>query len=57
MADRAVDDPDDPDLGAANMDDAIGGSGGEAGGPEFTTDFRDWPDDDEAEAMVDPPTN
>ena len=46
-----MDDPDDPDLGAVAMDDAVGGAGGEVGGPELTAGFGDWPDDDETEAV------
>ena len=45
----------DPDLGAAAMDDnteAGGGqAGGEAGGSGLGVSFDDWPDDDEAEVV------
>ena len=51
LPDRATDDLDDPDLGAAALDnDAVGG-GGEAGGSGFGASFEDWPDDDEAEVV------
>ena len=46
--DRMADDLDDPDLGAAALDDDAVGGGGDAGGSGFTAGFDDWPDDDEA---------
>ena len=45
-----VDDADDPDLGAAAMEDAIVGEGNEAGGAGLGAGFEDWADDDEFEA-------
>ena len=52
---RAQHDLEDPDLGAATMDDnteAGGGqAGGEAGGSGLGVSFDDWPDDDEAEVV------
>ena len=43
LADRAESDVDDPDLGAAALeDDAEGG-----GGPRLRASLEDWPDDDE----------
>ena len=43
LADRAESDVDDPDLGAAALeDDAEGG-----GGPRLGASLEDWPDDDE----------
>ena len=44
-----MDDVDDPDLGAAAMEDAIVGDNAEPGGSRFTASFEDWPDDAEAE--------
>ena len=51
VPDRATDDLDDPDLGAAALDDASVGGGGEAGGSGFWVGFEEWPDDDEAEIV------
>ena len=39
--DRVVDDLDDPDLGAATLDDDTVGGGGETGGSGFTAGFDD----------------
>ena len=47
--DRTVDDVDDPDLGAAAMEDAVVGDSAEPGGSRFTASFEDWPDEFEAE--------
>ena len=44
-----VDDADDPDLGAAAMEDAIMGEGDEAGGAGLRAGFEDWPDNVEVE--------
>ena len=44
-----MDDVDDPDLGAAAMEDTIVGDNTEPGGSRFTASFEDWPDDFEAE--------
>ena len=49
LPDRTVDDTDDPDLGAAAMEDAIMGEGDEAGGAGLGASFEDWPDDAKAE--------
>ena len=49
LPDRTVDDIDDPDLGAAAMEDAIVGEGDEAGGVGLTAGFEDRPDDAEVE--------
>ena len=45
-----MDDVDDPDLGAAAMEDAVMGDSAEPGGSRFTASFEDWLDDFEAEA-------
>ena len=45
-----VDDADDPDLGAATMEDAIMGEGDEAGGAGLGASLEDWSDADEVEA-------
>ena len=50
--DRTVDDVDDPDLGAAAMEDAVVGDSAEPGGSRFTASFEDWPDDFEAEVAL-----
>ena len=50
LPDRTVDDVDDPDLGAAAMEDAIMGEGDEAGGAGLGAGLEDWADDDEVEA-------
>ena len=47
--DRTVDDVDDPDLGAAAMEDAVVGDDAEPGGTRLTASFEDWPDDFETE--------
>ena len=52
VPDRTVDDVDDPDLGAAAMEDAVVGDDAEPGGTGLTASFEDWPDD--AEAKVAP---
>ena len=44
-----MDDVDDPDMGAAAMEDAVVGDSAEPGGSRFTTSFEDWPDEFEAE--------
>ena len=44
-------DPDDPDLGAAALEDDVVGGGGELGGSGLSATFEDWPDDDEAEPI------
>ena len=55
LPDRTEHDLEDPDLGAAAMDDnteAGGGqAGGEAGGSGLGVSFDDWLDDDEAEVV------
>ena len=40
-----MDDVDDPDLGAAAMENAVVGDEAKLGGSRFTTSFEDWPDD------------
>ena len=40
---------DDPDLGAAALDDDAVGGGGEAGGSGLGAGLEDWPDNDEGE--------
>ena len=45
--DRTADDVDDPDLGAAAMEDAVVGDDAEPGGTGLTASFEDWPDDAE----------
>ena len=52
LPDRTMDDVDDPDLGAAAMEDDIAGEGGDAGGSGLGAGFEDWPDDDEAEVIA-----
>ena len=56
VPDRTKHDQEDPDLGAVHMEDAAepasGQAGGEAGGSGFTATFDDWPDEDEAEAVL-----
>ena len=37
---------DDPDLGAAALEDDAEGGGGAAGGPRLGSSLEDWPDDD-----------
>ena len=49
VPDRTVDDVDDPDLGAAAMENAVVGDDAEPGGTGLTASFEDWPDDVEAE--------
>ena len=51
LPERATHDLDDPDLGAAALDDDIVGGRGEAGGSGLGASFDDWPDDDEAEVV------
>ena len=51
LPDRKMDDVDDPDLGAAAMEEDIAGEGGEAGGSGLGAAFEDWPDDAEAEVV------
>ena len=51
LPDRTMDDVDDPDLGAAAMEDDIAGEGGEAGDTGLEAAFEDWPDDAEAEVV------
>ena len=46
-----ADDLDDPDLGAAALDDDAVGGGGETCGFGFTASFDDWPDDDKADPI------
>ena len=46
-----MDDAEDPDLGAATMEDAIIGEGDEAGSARPEDGFEDWPDDDEVKAV------
>ena len=47
VPDRADNDVDDPDLGAAAMEaDAEGGGDGTEGGYRPSATFADWPDDD-----------
>ena len=47
VPDRAESDVDDPDLGAAALEDDAEGGGGAAGGPRLGASLEDWPDDDE----------
>ena len=42
-------DVDDPDLGAAALENNVEGGGGEAGGPRLGASLEDWPDDDAGE--------
>ena len=51
LPDRTMDGVDDPNLGAATMEDDVAGEGGEAGGSGLGTGFEDWPDDDKAEVI------
>ena len=55
VPDRTEHDLEDPDLGAAGMDDDVepggGQAGGEAGGSGLGVTFDDWPDDNEAEVV------
>nr|XP_040246093.1 myristoylated alanine-rich C-kinase substrate-like [Aegilops tauschii subsp. strangulata] len=46
LPDRAESDMDDPDLGAAALEDDAEGGGGEAGGSGLGASLEDWPDDD-----------
>ena len=46
LPDRAESDIDDPDLGAAALEDDAEGGGGAAGGPRLGASLEDWPDDD-----------
>ena len=52
LPDRTMDDVDDPDLGAAAMEDDAAGEGGDTGGSGLGAGFEDWPDDDEAEVIA-----
>ena len=49
LPDRAESDVDDPDLGAAALEDDAEGGGSEAGGPRLGASFEDWPGDDVGE--------
>ena len=51
LPDWATDDLDDPDLGAAALDDDTVGGGSDAGGTGLGTGWEDWPKDDEAEVV------
>ena len=53
LADRAESDVDDPDLGAAALEDDAEGGGGAASGSRPSATFTDWPDND-AEGEVAP---
>ena len=49
LPDHTMDDVDDPDLGAAAMEDDVVGEGGDAGRSGLGAGFEDWPyNDDEA---------
>ena len=49
LPDRTMDDVDDPDLGAAAMEDDVAREGGDIGGSGLGAGFEDWPyNDDEA---------
>ena len=52
LPDRTMDDVDDPDLGAAAMEEDVAGEDGEAGGSGLGASFEDWPDDAEAEDVL-----
>ena len=47
LPDRAESHVDDPDLGAAALEDDAEGGSGAAGGPRLGASLEDWPDDDE----------
>ena len=47
IPDRAESDVDDPDLGAAALEDDAEGGSSVAGGPRLGASLEDWPDDDE----------
>ena len=47
LPDRAESDFDDPDLGAAALQDDTEGGGGAVGGPRLGPSLEYWPDDDE----------
>ena len=47
LPDRAESDVDDPDLGAAALEDDSEGGGGAVGGPILGTSLEDWTNDDE----------
>nr|XP_040249665.1 actin cytoskeleton-regulatory complex protein PAN1-like [Aegilops tauschii subsp. strangulata] len=49
LPDRAESDVDDPDLGAAALEDDAEGGGGGAGGSGLEAGLEDWPDDDAGE--------
>ena len=51
LPDRTMDDVDDPDLGAAAMEEDVAGEGSEAGGSGLGASLEDWPDDAEAEVV------
>ena len=51
LPDRTMDDVDDPDLGAAAMEEDVAGEGGEAGGSGLRAAFEDWPDDAKTEVV------
>ena len=51
LPDRTMDNVDDPDLGAAVMEDDVTGEGREAGGSRLGAAFEDWPDDADAEVV------
>ena len=47
LPNRAESDVDDPNLGAASLEDDAEGGSGAAGGPRLGASLEDWPDDDE----------
>nr|XP_045089472.1 recombination repair protein 1-like [Aegilops tauschii subsp. strangulata] len=49
LPDQAESDVDDPDLGAAALEDDAEGGGGETGGSKLRASLEDWPDDDAGE--------
>nr|XP_040252088.1 uncharacterized protein LOC120969081 [Aegilops tauschii subsp. strangulata] len=49
LPDRVERDVDDPDLGAAALEDDAEGGGGKAGGSRLRASLEDWPDDDAGE--------
>ena len=50
LPDRAVSHADDPDLGAAALEDNAKGGGGDVGGSRAGGGFEDWLDGDDEEA-------
>ena len=52
LPDCTMDDVNDPDMGAAAMEDDVAGEGGDAGKSRLGAGFEDWPDDDEAEVIT-----